>query len=134
MNKEDWEIVKIRLERLYTPIKLNCDGYELTLILVRDGQFSNYIQFYVNGKFRLEWFNEDCEERRRFFRKSERSRLNSKSRAELKKLKTSKKRMKELEERAKYIIYDPMWKSFNSLKKHLIANNENIELVEMFEY
>lgn len=129
MNTEEWNIVKKKLERLYDPVKLDCDGYELTLVLVRNGQFKNEIQIYVNGFFKGKWMLEDCEERRRFFRESTRSLLTNKQRAELKKAKIGKKKMAEFEERAKYVVHDPIWKSFNSLKRHLIKNNKEIKLI-----
>ncbi len=34
----------------------------------------------------------------------------------------------ELDDKLKYVTYTSYWTSFKQLKKHLIANNENISL------
>lgn len=130
MTKEEWKQVKEASESLFRQAKLSVDGYELTIRLERITQYKNAIMIYVNGSFKGKWLLEDCEERRRFLCPRNRSLLKGKDKeAMLKGL--SKKRKAEFESINKFVNYYPYWTSFNSLKKHLIANNENIELVEI---
>ncbi len=131
MSVEDWDKVEERLQHLYYPVKLNCDGYEVTLMLERRNQFKNVIMVYVNGVIKGKWLLDDCEERRRFFRKIVKSLHSTKEKKALRKI--SKRLRKEnglLDPDAKYTTYTWFWTSFNSLKKHLINHNKAIELVE----
>ncbi|WP_041720240.1 hypothetical protein [Alkaliphilus metalliredigens] len=128
MKSEEWKKVEVKLESFYTSVKLDCDGYEVTLKLERMGQFKNVIAVYVNGSIKGKWYLEDCEERRRFFKPTTRSMFSQKDKKEAYK-KLSKKLLKEMEERFKYTTYQPYWTSFKSLKSHLIKNNNVIELI-----
>lgn len=127
MIPRDWKEVEESLKNFWSPVKLKCDGYELTLSLERINQFKNGIMVYVNGVMKVKWMIEDCEERRRFFRSVTKSFLSPKKKAALKKL--SKKNRLQLEEMTRYISYYPYWTSFRALKSHLIKNNSEIELV-----
>lgn len=131
MTKEDWNKVKEALESIFRIAKLRIDDYEVSIALRRYGVYKNVIAIYVNEKFEGKWLCEDCEERRRFCRKREKSLLSSKQKKNLSKL--SKKTQKELlmDRKTTFIYYEPYWTSFNSLKKHLIDNNKCIELIEI---
>jgi hypothetical protein len=131
MTKEEWKQAEAALKSLYYPVILKADGFEVTLILERVGAYKNMIMVYIGGQFKGKWLSEDCEERRRFLQKKVRSLLTAKQKAGLKKL--SKKRQKEFAEsyHTDYEIYTPQWSSFGALKKHLISNNENIDLVKI---
>jgi len=87
----------------------------------------NAIMFYINGEFKGKWLMEDCEERRRFCQSKERSLLDSKQKAQMKRW--PKKERLAMEARSKFITYSPQWTSFRSLKSHLIKNNKSIELI-----
>lgn len=128
MTKEEWKQAEEDLKFLFKTVKLNCDGYELALSLQRLDTYRNVIVFYVNGVFNGKWLLEDCEERRRFFRKEKRSLLTAKGKAQFKKL--SKKKQAEWSDKFFYDVYTPYWTSFKSLKKHLTQNNESIELIK----
>lgn len=128
MTKEQWEEVKQALTSLFSIVELKVDGYNVILQLQRVSVYKNEISFFIDGKFKGEWF-EECEERRRFFKKSRKSILNAKGKQKFKKL--SKKVQKEWEEKYFYDEYSPFWSSFSALKKHLEAENESIELVEI---
>ena len=132
MTKEEWEQVGKALADFYSIVHLKADGYELALTLKRVSTYKNAIMIYVGGVFRGEWLTKDCEERRRFCQKSVRSLLTNKEKSAFKKL--SKKSQKEQMERHHnftYNVYSSGWTSFGALKKHLIANNQNIELVKI---
>lgn len=127
VNSEDWKDIEEKLKGIYCPVKLICDGYELTLVLERYNQYRNVISIYVNGVRKGEWHFNDCEERRRFFCPRTKSIYSPKQMAQFKKI--SKKIWKEMEAKNKYIYYQAYWTSFRALKTHLIKNNQVIELV-----
>lgn len=132
MSKDEWSRVQEALKSLFSIVKLKIDNYEVALSLVRVDTYKNAIAVYVNGVFKGEWLVKDCEERRRFLQRKERSLLSPKEKSSWKKL--SKKMQKELSEKydKKYEFYSSHWTSFNALKKHLISNNASIELVSIY--
>lgn len=128
MTNEDWAYVEESLKIPFKFVTLECDGYKLDLCLQRINTYKMAICFYVNGYLKCEWFN-DCEERRRFFKRAEKSILTPEGKKKFKKM--SKKKQAELHDSYFYETYAPYWTSFKSLKKHLIENNESIELIEI---
>lgn len=131
MTKEEWSQVEEALKSIFSMAQLKVDGYKITLRLERLDTYRNRIMVYINEQFKGKWLIEDCEERRRFFRKREKSLITAKQKKDLNKL--PKKFKKEHEEwfNRSYIYYEPYWSSFNSLKKHLIKENESIELIKI---
>lgn len=129
MTNYEWKQTQEALKDFYGIVKLKIDGYEVSLRLERIDQFKNAIMIYVDGTFSIKQLTEDSEERRRFFCKRTRSILNKKEKVEMMKG-LSKKQKVELEQKSKYEYYVPYWTSFRSMKKHLIENNKNIELIE----
>lgn len=129
MNKEEWKEIEEKLKSFFEVVKLNCDGYEVSLSLQRVSQYKNAIVVYVNGKFKHEWINKDCEESRRFLKKVSKSFYSQKQKNKYKKL--SKKLQKELgvDVDKKYSYYLPYWTSFNSLKRQLAKENNSIKLI-----
>lgn len=85
MTKAEWAQVEEALKNQFHHVKLKIDGYDITLSLVRISNYELAIMFYSGGEFKYKWIAEDCEERRRFCRKSTRSILSTKQKAELKK-------------------------------------------------
>lgn len=131
MLKDEWSRAQEALKSLFSFVKLKIDGYEVTLSLVRVDTYKNAIAVYVNGVFKGEWLMKDCEERRRFLQRKERSLLSQKQKSSWSKL--PKKLQRELNEKydRKYEYYSSHWTSFNALKKHFISNNKNIELISI---
>ena len=132
MTKDDWKRAEEALKSFLYPVYINADGYEVTLVLERVGAYKNMIMVYIGGQFQGNWLADDCEERRRFMQKKVHSLLTPKQKAEYKKL--SKRQQKELAEKHHNLQYDsftPQWSSFGSLKKHLIANNQEIRLIKI---
>ena len=127
MTKEDWEYVEEVLKNPFEFVTLQCDEYKLELCLRRISTYKMAIFFYVNGQFKGNWWFNDCEERRRFFKRTERSILTREGKKKFKKM--SKKKQAELHDKYFFKGYTPYWTSFRSLKKHLIENNESIELI-----
>ena len=129
MTKADWDIVKKKLSFLQVPVIMIVDGYKVCVRLVMVSTYKNAIEIYINDKFKGEWLMNDCEERRRFLQCKEKSLLTAEDKKRRAKL--SKKLQRELAEMypGKYKYYSPFWTSFSAMKKHLIANNKNIELI-----
>lgn len=132
MTKEEWERAEETLKEFYPAVHLKADGYDVALRLVRIGTYKNAIMVYVNGVFDPKWLAEDCEERRRFCQEKTRSFLNAKQKSDYKRF--PKRMQKELAEKyhgLEYKSYCPYWTSFGALKRHLIANNQSIELAKI---
>ena len=132
MSKDGWVQVQEALKSLYSIVKLKIDDYEVTLSLVRVSTYKLAIAIYVGGMFKGIWLTEDCEERRRFVRKTEKSLMSPKQKAEFDKFpKRMQKEFARKYNNMKYDFYSSVWTSFGALKKHLIENNKNIELVSI---
>ena len=125
MTKEEWESVERKLCFPADSVHLKVDGYNITL-WVMIYKMKMVIAVYVDGHIKGEWLVKDCDIRRRFYQRSKHSLLTA---AEKKKLaRKSKSVQKEVQERTAYYSFSPYWTSFQSLKRHLIKNNESIEL------
>lgn len=131
ITKEEWKQVEDALKIIGDYAKLQIDGYEIFLNLLRVTTYKNSIFVYINDELKGEWIINECEERRRFFRERTASCLNTEQKAALKK--KSKKFQREFYENhnTKYAYHEPYWNSFPALKKHLMKNNERIELIEL---
>lgn len=131
MTRDEWQQVERALTVPYGAAKLRIDGYELALCVQQVKPLKYAITPYVNGEFKGAWLLHDCEERRRFFRPV-RSRLWSpKLRASLKKVRkaTLKEMSIDPDTFGTYYVWE--WPSFGALKRHLIANNQSIELASV---
>lgn len=127
MTKEEWESVERKLCFPADSVHLKVDGYNITL-WVMIYKMKMVIAVYVDGHIKGEWLVKDCDIRRRFYQRSKRSLLTA---AEKKKLaRESKSYQKEILEQATHYSFSAYWNSFRSLKRHLIKNNESIELCE----
>jgi hypothetical protein len=129
MSKEDWKKVEKVFSSRFGQVKLKCDNYEITLSVESIGKLQLAVVVYVNGSVKGKWLNENCEESRRFYQTIERFAFKKKLRDDMRKLCTKKEYIKD-EWDKKYKCYRFYWKSFRSLKKHLIANNKEIQLIE----
>ena len=48
----NWNLLKSKLDCLYNPVKLVCDGYEVTFVLEPIDQFENRIMTYINDVYK----------------------------------------------------------------------------------
>lgn len=128
MTGEEWKIVEEDLKIIGNPVKLTIDNYDITLTLGQISTYKNGIFIYINGYMKGIWLARECEERKRFLQKHEHNLYDNKTNKQI--LKLGKKRRTELglDDKLKYVSYTSYWTSFTQLKKHLIANNENISL------
>lgn len=133
MQQADWDELKNQMSSPYGHMKLKCDGFEIDLVqMIESGKKTWGTTVYVNGYLKGAWLNCDHktgvtehEEARRFYRKITRSLYSQKELTELRKI--FGKREADKTAARKFITYDRTWKSFGSLKKHLVANNTSIE-------
>ncbi len=133
LTKDEWAQVEERLIRHYTPVGLMCDGYHLTLKIMRYGM-KLLIVPYINGILKGEWLTAESEERRRFFRPVKKSVWSAKALSRMKKM--NKRQLKEcgIDPGESITAYYPYWTSFKALKSHLQKNNESIELLKDWQY
>ena len=130
MTPEDWKEVDRCLQLFICTVKLKCDEYMVALMLCRITQLRNVIQIFVNDEVRGTWLLDDCEERRRFMCPVKKPVYSQKQKANLKKLSRKARREAGLPALdATVTVYRPYWTSFKALKRHLIRNNNSIELV-----
>lgn len=131
MTKEDWEKVKNAWETPFA-IKLQVDGFKVD-IYMEHYKMKMHRVVYVDGYFKFEWCNkqkdgEYPEEGKRFFPTTKRRLYSTKEVKEYQKIFGKRAAKIYQEKRVEY--KKPHWSSFNAFKKHLITNNENIELIE----
>lgn len=129
MTKEEWGIVEKKLAGIYCSATLMCDGYRLTLCLEPISKMGLAICAYINGTMDFKYALDECEERKRFFCVRTKAAYTQKERKDL--IKSCGKRWlknRGFELDKVYTSYYPWWKSFRSLKAHLIKNNTSIEL------
>lgn len=130
MTQEDWDALKAQMERPWGSMALQCDQFVLALQQGVDSKAKSWsTNVYVGGVFKGEWMRADKgeaihEESRRFLRKVSRAFHSKKKVDEWRKIFGKREAAKYAAER--FVYFDPSWKSFNSLKKHLLANNTSI--------
>ncbi len=129
MTKEEWDLVKTSLADAYGRVHLVVDGFNLSLQVTRVAPMKYEICPYVNGKFEGRWLTQKTEEAVRFMRPQKVSLYSPKDKAALTKG-LSKKQIRELIPNLDVTktYYTWGWSSFVSLKRHLLANNQSIEL------
>ena len=128
MTKQDWDIIKEKWSDPYGLIKLNCDGYEVSLQAVIHKLKIMHV-VWVNGYLKGAWMNGECEEGRRFYRCKESFIYKAKERANAKKH-LGKAAYKRYNYDGKLKSYYMDWTSFAAFKKHIIANNKEITFIQ----
>lgn len=130
ITPEQWKEIETSLNMPWGRVRLRVDGYDLELQVQQIEPLRFAIIPFVNGWSRGAWLSRNeagewCEEARRFLPIKRRCLFSA---AQLKR--AGKKlakvwRQKTFEHRSLY------WTTFASLKRHLVANNESIELVAL---
>ncbi|MGO2713229.1 MAG: WGR domain-containing protein [Pseudomonas helleri] len=132
MEQSDWDALKEQMASPWGFMKLKCDGFEIHLSQQTDSTKKSWSTLvYVDGYLKGAWLacnhrtgEPEHEEARRFYRKVTRA-LHTKKEIEFYQKVYGKRKAAEAQA-VKFITYDWSWKSFNSLKKHLLANNTSI--------
>lgn len=129
-TREQWADIERRLGSPYGRVDLKCDTFELTLLVeaVKPRQFT--IMVFVDGSFRGTMLSTDCEERRRFMRPRTRCYFKARDYKSWRRA-FGKKTADEQKAKFTYRHYEPFWPAFGPLKRHLLANNERIELLAL---
>jgi hypothetical protein len=127
MTKDDWKEVEDKWDNLYSVIRFKVDGYDLQLQpQIYKSRLVHVV--YINDWIKGEWMNEKCEEGRRFYRIKESFLYDSKFRKDMLKI-CGKKRYKQENYDRKHRSFYAEWYSFSAFKRHLVANNKNIEFL-----
>jgi hypothetical protein len=132
MTPAQWKELQQKLNSPYGYAKLLVDGYTITLQVERTSAKSmKYeIALYVNGKIDFKQGKDDCEERRRFWRKTVRKVFSPAKKASI--LKGFGKRdaarlAKQMNLDKTFDFYLPWFPTFASLKTQLTQNNQDIQ-------
>lgn len=134
MEQADWDALKAQMDSPWGEMKLQCDQYEVLLQQQTSFKSKSWsTAVYVDGFIQGEWFGASRdgqplhEEARRFYRKVSTALYSRKEIEEARK--AFGKREATKRETIKFVRFDPWWKSFNALKKHLLANNASIQRI-----
>lgn len=131
LSKPEWAWIEERLASPYGRALLKVDGFDVSLYVEPYKKLRYTIVVYVNGSWSGKQLREDCEERRRFWRRTRRCAMTRKHLAEWCRL--FGKRAAEKEKKKSTIdIWYPDWPSFGALRRHLIANNKAIAFAAGF--
>ena len=113
MTDEQWKQVESRLSRPFGSVKMQIDGYKITVVVELLKGMKLVLMVYVDGYFRGKWLTEDCDIRRRFYYCSKRSLLTAK---EKKRLQREKKAIREeIQKEMEYMTFLPYFGSFRTL-------------------
>lgn len=133
MQQEDWDALRAQMDSPWGQMKLQCDQFELTLVQAVSSKSKSWsTTVYVDGELRGTWCQAENgepkhEQTRRFLRKVSRA-VNTKKQIEDWRKVFGKRESDKLAAQ-KYVYFLPDWSSFNSLKKHLVANNTSIQRI-----
>lgn len=129
MTKDDWCLVQNVWDSFnpFEAIRLDCDGYAVTLQCRHIGKGQYAWCVYVDGVFKGEWLSAGREKEpshevtRRFLPRSKHYVFNAAQRKEFKQLRRPE---------AEACIYSSLnyWTSFRSFKKHIQSQNQSISL------
>lgn len=113
----------------YGRVHLIVDGFNLALVVEPYSTRRYTVFVYVNGVWSGKMMSEDCDERRRFYRRSRKCAMRPK---EVKSYQQAcgKRAAAKFKEKMTFDIYYPNWDSFRALRRHLIAANESIAFAE----
>lgn len=134
MEQKDWDDLQAQMASPWGSMRLQCDQYQITLEQQADGKTKTwYTAIFVDGYFKGVWMEADgdkpkFEEARRFLRKQSRPLYGAKFIRDMTKAIGKRAAAKYADKR--HVTFSPIWKNFNSLKKHLIANNTSIQRIQ----
>lgn len=128
-SKEQWAALEKELTGFLGRARLRVDGFELMLEVQKLGPLKYCVVPFVNGHWRGKWFlkQEDgqyCEEARRFFPLRSVFLWKKKQRRMIARLMGKEEANKKSEWRV------GRWTSIPALRRHLLANNHHIEILE----
>lgn len=135
MEQKDWDDLQELMGQPYGSMKLQCDQFTVSLVQHAQPLSRKWVTYvFVDGYSRGEWCIADengeakHEVARRFLRKSSKAFFSAKEIDAHRKI-FGKRQAAELAAK-RHVWFHSDWTSFNSLKKHLIANNSSIQRIE----
>ncbi len=130
LRKQEIEQITSELAHPWGCVRLDCDGYAVSIVVVRTGALKYGLTVYINGWQKGEFVINDCEERRRFLRPSEQYLYSSVKRQKL--IKDCGKRLaQKIGVDKRFTLYSHNWLSVNTMLRHFMANNTKVDLVEL---
>lgn len=133
MTVEEWKKAEEATDSVYRSARMRIDGHEVTLMRQRVSTTRLALAVYVDGKFAAKWIDakEPYPEQAYLQKKTRGMKMTAKQKLELAKMtKKQQKAVEELREQYKYEYYDYCWTSFGAFKRHILANCNEIELIE----
>ncbi|MDN6861035.1 hypothetical protein QO207_30970 [Pseudomonas sp. CAN2814] len=135
MEQKDWDDLQAQMDTPYGSMELQCDQFKVSLVQHSKPASRKWVTYvFVDGHYKGAWSFADengepkHEEARRFLRKSSKAFFSTKEIEAYRKT-FGKRRATELAAK-RHVWFHADWTSFNSLKKHLIANNTSIQRIE----
>jgi hypothetical protein len=126
ITNQDWKKIELQLAP-HRGVKLEADGYNILLSLVQLTAPTKFgILIYVNGEHQPRWITEESEMRRKFIYRKKKYTYPRKIRKEKEKYKAISVDVDDF-----YYVYSSFFPSFAAVKRHLQANCEKIEMVEL---
>ena len=129
MTNQEWQYANDELNRLCGIVKLEIDGYRISICkqLKSDTVFVYFI--YVNGEFCGKWLSDGCEIPTKFYCRKAKKLFPKRHIDYMRAAKCFTKAEISEHESKEHISYQPWFGSFASLKKSFIANNTSIQLI-----
>lgn len=129
MTKAEWADIRRSLSYTYGRVRLEVDGYDLTIERRRYSEMKDCYCVFVGGVWNGEWQLKDCDERRRFCNRRQGLMHNKQQRKILSGFSKGQRKAAKLPEPdQKFTYYIPYWFSFESMRIHLVKNNQDIAL------
>lgn len=126
MTPEDWKKMDEKLCAPYGSVKLLIDGYHVSYAVEQVSKLKFGIMTYVGGAFKGKWLTDNTPEAQKFMRTATQKRYRMSGPVTKKDKRYYKKELGiDLDQRIEY--HTPFWKSFKSLKSHLVKHNKSIE-------
>ena len=109
MTKDEWQEAERRALWKYGGLTLLVDGYKISVQRQYATPYKSKLAVYVNGTFRGKWLiKKNCpENKKKWFLKA----------------------MGKNEEDYAYYTYSPYYPSFAALRRQLVKNNQDIQLI-----
>lgn len=130
LKQDDMKAITTELASPWGCVGLVCDGYRVTVAVVRTGALRFGLTVYINGRQTGKQLVEDCEERRRFLRPCEQYLYSPAERKNLVKI-GGKRFAKQMGAEKRFTFYSHNWLSVRTMLRHFTANNASVELVEI---
>jgi len=130
LTKSEWEIVETALMGIYGSCELTIDGYNIRIEKRMSSATKLVYAIFVNDFIKGEWMSQKTPECLKFFCPKSMSVYGKKHIELCRKSRLFKKEDIVKMEQSKIIYYTPYYASFATLKRILLANNTDFELVK----